>query len=121
MNIFQFFPSDCLFMERANFSGDLKCAIAAHEFKRRQVLSGGPFWQPRNRVVEDPFVVLVDAESCARFLFRLCVLPNAEAAVSIDAPQLGAGRQFNQIHLEDAALERSDIQVWIVRVEAQHV
>ena len=37
-------------------------------------------------MIEDPFVVFVDAETCAGILFRLSVLPNAERAIGIDTP-----------------------------------
>ena len=40
-----------------------------------------------NGVVEDPFVVLIDAETRAGILFRFGVLSNAETAVGIDAPR----------------------------------
>ena len=73
-------------MNRANLPGDLKRAVAPHEFQRRQILSSSFFRQTRNRVFKDPSVIFIDAESCAGFLSGFNKLPDAQASVAIDAP-----------------------------------
>ena len=70
----------------SDFLFDFKRAVATHEFERRQILGSGSFRQTGNGVIEDPFVIFVDAESRAGILFRFGVLSNPQRAIRIDAP-----------------------------------
>ena len=86
LHVVQLFRRNCFVVNLSDLLFDFKCAVATHEFQRRQILRGGSFRQTGNGVIEDPFVVFVDAESSAGILFRFGVLANSERAIRIDAP-----------------------------------
>ena len=75
-------PAHCLFVNRSDLLLDFKRAIATHEFERRQILCRRFLRQTGHGVVEDPFVVLVDAETRARILLRFDILANAKLAIA---------------------------------------
>src|SRR6185369_3544311 len=87
MDVVQLVASDSFVVNLSDLLFDFERAVAPHEFQRGQILSGRAFRQAGNRVVEDPFVIFVDAESRAGFLFRFGVLANSETSIFVDAPR----------------------------------
>src|SRR5215204_3373991 len=64
-NVVQLFFADSFGVDLSYLVFDLKRAIAAHEFKRRQIFRRGFFGETWNRVIEYPLVVFIDAQTCA--------------------------------------------------------
>src|SRR5207245_9783778 len=80
------FRSERLLVSPVDAILDQERAVLAHVLERRQLLLRRGFWQAGHAVLEDPAVLLLDAELLARAIRRLEVLPDAERAVRIDPP-----------------------------------
>ena len=66
---------------------DLERAVLPHVPERRQTLARGRLREARDRVLEDPAVVVVDGHLLARPVGRLEPAPDAERTVGIDPPR----------------------------------
>src|SRR5882724_6981004 len=85
-NVVKFFSRHGLFIDRTNPAANLKRAVTAHEFKRRQIFGRGFLRQARHRVFKNEAVVFIDTESRARLLFGFNELANPQRARRVDAP-----------------------------------